>query len=225
MSAAITPTGIIQELVSLSGVGVSPDGAFITYVRTKYSKDSGKKESQVWIADIDGGNRRQLTYVGGANANPIWAPDSSKIAFTSSREGDKPGSIAILPIAAGGEAKVIQSHLATPVVLKWSPDGTKIAYTVAIDPENPNETPRDPKAPAKVRVVSQIDYKTDGIGYRGETRFQLFILDLETGESRQVTSGLRDILHPTWSPDGKTIAATVLDGAPHLSKLGLIDVA
>ena len=219
----LTITRLVQDRVQLSNLALAPDGQTFAYVRQTYNKESSKKESQIWLADADGANRRQITFVGAGNGNPAWSPDGKTLAYTTHREGDeKPFAIALLPMN-GGEARLVKKHAMPILSLAWSPDGARIAYPLPVDPENPDETPRDPKAPAKMRLVRQNDYKLDGIGYRGETRNQLFVLDVASGESRQLTKGLHDIMNPRWSPDGKTIAASEWQGNPLAVTLALID--
>ena len=54
----------------------SPDGRMITFVSTR----SGAAE--VWVANADGSNPRQLTHIAAHIASyPKWSPDGTKIAF------------------------------------------------------------------------------------------------------------------------------------------------
>jgi len=52
----------------------SPDGRRIAYVA----------EGQLWIADVDGANRRQLAKLTGGASGPVWSPVGDRIAFVSS---------------------------------------------------------------------------------------------------------------------------------------------
>ncbi|HEU0164293.1 MAG TPA: S9 family peptidase, partial [Thermomicrobiales bacterium] len=104
-----------------------------------------------------------------------------------------------------------------------SPDGKTIAYTLNVDPENPEETPLDPKAPAKVRVVRNADYKFDGAGYRGQTKTQVFTLDVASGTKKQLTSAQVDHMNLCWSPDGKNLAVTLWFDGPFSTAIALID--
>jgi dipeptidyl aminopeptidase/acylaminoacyl peptidase len=224
MAQPISPDVAIFEIPTLAGAVVSPDGTRIVWTRTHVSRETKKAETQIWVSAIDGSGARQLTHVGTANSEPVWSPDGSSLAFTTKRDGDKPNAIALLPFD-GGEARLLVSSAKPMSGLAFSPDGSQIAFTRPVDPENPEETPRDPKAPAAVRVVKRIDYKQDGIGFVNDVRSQLFVLDVASGEARQLTSAPRDHARPTWSPDGTKIAVTLPIQNGMRDQLGVVDVA
>lgn len=56
----------------------SPDGSLIIY------SVSGE-DSQIWVMDGDGSNKKQLTQ-DGSNKNPFFSPDGNRIAFISDRD-------------------------------------------------------------------------------------------------------------------------------------------
>src|SRR6266571_4501182 len=51
----------------------SPDGKHVAYVA----------DDQLWIADADGSNRRQLTRLNGGATGLVWSPIGDRVAFTS----------------------------------------------------------------------------------------------------------------------------------------------
>jgi dipeptidyl aminopeptidase/acylaminoacyl peptidase len=224
MSSRITPSRAVFELPALSAAQISPAGDRIAWVRTQVNKETGKSESQIWLANADGSGKRQLTQVGTGNSQPTWSPDGATIAYVSRRDGDHPVAIALLGFD-GGESKVLTTHSGAVTNLAWSPDGTTIAYNTSVDPENPNETPRDVKAPAAVRVVKRIDYKQDGFGYLNDVRAQVFLLTVASGERKQLTSELVDHVGPIWSPDGTKLAIGLPIRNGLRSRLGILDVA
>jgi len=224
MSLPISPDAAIFDIPTIGAAVVSPDGTKIAWTRTQVSRETRKSGTQIWISGADGSGARQLTHVGTANTEPTWSPDGATLAFVTQRDGDKPFAIALLPFA-GGEATLLVTSAKPLSGLALSPDGSHIAFTKPVDPENPDETPRDPKAPAPVRVVKRIDYKQDGIGFVNDVRAQLFVANVATGETRQLTSAARDHAKPSWSPDGAQIAVTmpILNGMR--DQLGIVDVA
>jgi dipeptidyl aminopeptidase/acylaminoacyl peptidase len=52
----------------------SPNGKRVAYVA----------KNQLWVADANGGNRKQLTTLSGGASGPVWAPTGDRIAFVSS---------------------------------------------------------------------------------------------------------------------------------------------
>jgi dipeptidyl aminopeptidase/acylaminoacyl peptidase len=59
---------------------------------------------------------------------------------------------------------------------------------------------------AAPRVIRDLRYKLDGIGFFDERRLHIFTVDIESGAETQVTDGDSHDEHPAWSPDGGQIA-------------------
>ncbi len=225
MSNPISPDHAAFDLPVLSSASVSPDERHILYVLTLGDRETQKHDSQIWLADVDGSNRRRLTWTHPSNHSPVWSPAGDQIAYVSTGDGGghHPHAINLLPLN-GGEVRVLVRHEPSPHALAWSPDGATIAYSLAVDPNNPNETPRDTHAPIPVRVTRRIDYKQDDFGYFNNVRSQIFLLDIASGKRRSLTSEPRDHEHPTWSHDGETLAVNLPSDNGVQGAIGLIDV-
>jgi len=221
MPAPLTAKSVIYDLPSPGDPDVSPDGRNLTYTLGVVDGQAKKATSQVWICGVDGSNARRLTWNGDRNRSARWSPDGAQLAFVSDRV-EKNG-LFVMPME-GGEARELCRH-ANPIGdVAWSPDGKRIAYTSLVDPANPNGEKPAPDAPPPVRVTSRIDYKQDNRGYLGDARMQVFVVDVATGERRQVTSEAIDHGSPQWSPDGASLAIrTSVDNGmvSHLQVLSL----
>ncbi len=223
MAEGLTPEALIYDFSLAGDPQISPDGTRIVYVLTKGDKEKQKQLSDIWMCDLDGANARRLTRSGEKNGAPRWSPDGSKLAFVSDRV--KKSGIFVLDGDQPGDARELTRHAQAVTDLAWSPDGKQIAYTTFFDPENPDENEDDPDAPPKPRVTRRIDYKQDGLGYLNDKRIQVFLVDVDSGERRKLTSELVDHISPRWSPNGKTIAVDVPNRNGMNAQLGLIDVA
>ncbi|MGD9958056.1 serine hydrolase [Nocardioides sp.] len=190
----------LTDLAVPSQPALSPDGAQLAYVLRTLDAEADRPVDQLWLVGTAGGSPRRLTS-GTSDCAPAWAPNGSRLAFLRAQDG--PAQIWLLP-AAGGEptrATHLELGAATPV---WSPDGTRIAFTAPVDPA--------PRGSGPI-VTDRLDYQADGAGMFGAIRSQVHVLDVATGECRQLTEGPEHAGEPAWSPDGHTLAFTRRVGA------------
>jgi dipeptidyl aminopeptidase/acylaminoacyl peptidase len=190
---------------------ISPDGLHVVYTLTEADPETKKESTQLWLCDTDGDSRRQITHDGRTNRGARWSPDGSRIAFTSDRVEDY--GIFVMSLA-GGDPEEVTRHRQAIADLAWSPDGTQLAYVTDFDRDDPDEEPQDDQDSPPVRVTSRLDYKVDGLGYRGDKRKQVFVVDVESGSRRRLTGDVQDYASPVWSPDGTIVSAqrSVPDG-------------
>lgn len=80
--------------------------------------------SEIWTADLDGGNAVNLTAMGGAPATgyPHWSPDGKQIVFHSN------GDVHVVP-SAGGKARNLTIHPAQDAFPSFSRDGKWIYFS------------------------------------------------------------------------------------------------
>src|SRR5215471_1043019 len=201
----LTPHALVYDLASASDAQLSPDGSSLLYSVSVADEKTDRGTSQIWLADRDGAHARRLTFTGERNRNARWSPDGRSIAFVSDRAAGH-SALCVLPIDGPGEARELTRHRPFITGLQWSPDASVIAYTVNLDPDNPDEDPREGRT-APVRVTRRLDYKQDNRGYLGDVRSQVFVVDVASGERQRLTSSQHDLLNPQWSPDGRTLAA------------------
>ena len=183
---------------------ISPDGSRIVYVLRTADRDADQDTRSLWQVDTAGGKPRQLTR-GTGDVAPTWSPDGTRIAFLRAQDG--PAQLWLLP-ADGGEPEQVTTlplGAGTPV---WRPDGTEIAFSAPVDlvaEEGDDDAARSRRAAAPV-VADRLDFKADGAGLLRTLRKHVHVLDVTTGEVRQVTSGDWHAGDPAWSPDGAQLA-------------------
>jgi Tol biopolymer transport system component len=86
----------------------------------------GEMNSDVFVADADGSNAKNLTNHPAFDGWPAWSPDGTQIAFASNRRS----SYQIFAMNAdGSQVRLIANTEGRATAPKWSPDGKTILFT------------------------------------------------------------------------------------------------
>jgi len=105
---------------------ISPDGSKIVFYSNRPHGDAASRKYELFVADADGRNLRQLTYLNRATSGPCWSPDGDKIIFTSEFESSH-AEVYVINIDGSGLCRLTDSEF-TKAYPVYSPDGRKIIY-------------------------------------------------------------------------------------------------
>jgi Tol biopolymer transport system component len=77
------PLGVVGEidLDGLNTVDLSPDGKHVAVMRSPNSN------TDIWLLDTARGIPTRFTFDAAIDAQPVWAPDGSRVVFSSNRKG------------------------------------------------------------------------------------------------------------------------------------------
>src|SRR4051812_45689774 len=97
-----------EDLWRLKRVGapaVSPDGKWVVVAVTEPAYDAKDQSADLWLMAADGGVApRKITQTKAPETGAKWSPDSSRLAFSSKRDGDEAAQIYVINLVRGGEA-------------------------------------------------------------------------------------------------------------------------
>jgi Tol biopolymer transport system component len=102
---------------------VSPDGTKLLYMEHSL-------RNHIWVVNIDGTNRQQLTQYGDSNESPIWSPDGSQIAFARLSDPADPDSL----IGSGFKIYVMNANGSDLHILGPRPGGlsNRLVYDLSV---------------------------------------------------------------------------------------------
>jgi dipeptidyl aminopeptidase/acylaminoacyl peptidase len=111
--------------------------------------------------------------------------------------------------ADGGEPRRLCEHPLGAEAFAWSPDSTRIAYIARVPEPGRYGTDKDvPPEKEPPRRITTFQYRLDNLGFTGDRRPQVFVIDAltEDAEPFQLTRGDYEHGDPAWSPDSAVVA-------------------
>lgn len=144
-------------------------------------------EFDIYTANVDGTDIQPLITGPGYDAEATVSPKGDRIVFTSTRDGDPEIYSAAID---GSDIRRLTSTKGYDGGPFFSPDGTKIVYR-ANHPEGDEEL-------AKYEEIRKE-------GLVRPTRLELFVMDADGKNPKQITDNGKANFGPFWHPDGKRI--------------------
>jgi dipeptidyl aminopeptidase/acylaminoacyl peptidase len=199
------------DMESVSNPELSPDGTEIVYARTWIDKMNDKRETDLWIMNVNGTQNRFLIRGG----SPTWSPDGTRIAYTA--QGEPKGSQIFVKYKGTEGSTQITRVEKSPSNITWSPDGQWIAFTMIVPAKNPWPVkipgkPEGAKWTEEPRFINNLVYRRDRVGFLEEGYLHIFVVPSGGGTPRQVTQGDWDHGNSgiSWTRDGKEIVFSSL---------------
>ena len=174
----------------------SPDGKRIAF--TAFFAATGyNSEDAIYIMDANGENLFTLTKGLSNLALPAWSPDAKQIAFQGTLKGSANSSDIFIINPDGTNLINLTSSPSVDSGPNWSPDGKSIVF-------------------ASDRTYQQ------GVagGVSQPDSYEIYVMDANGDNVRQLTSNKQIDAFPKWSPDGQWIVFQKEDNIYLMDKEG-----
>jgi tricorn protease len=188
----------------LTNIALSPTGKRVAV----------ESRGEIFTIPADKGDVRNLTNSSGsADRDPAWSPDGKSVSYFS----DKSGEYKLIIEAQDGLTPPREIDLPKPThyyTASWSPDSKKLLYSdtnlkvwvLDIASGQAKVVGNDPwMVPSRtLNPVWSPDSKWVAYSSRLRSLYHaIFVSNVETGESKQITDGLADSVWPAWDSSGK----------------------
>lgn len=168
----ITNTSRYDEIMP----AVSPNGATVVYMKAEHYDFT---TNELWSADSDGSNAKQLTNNNSADGHADFSPDSRHIVYVSWRDGNE--ELYLMDIVSGEDRRITFNN-ASDNDPDWSPDGEYISF----------------KSTRAYTDSSEAEFL--------DIRYEIFEMDTAGNNIMRLTNDSLSDHDPDYSPNGYDIA-------------------
>ena len=177
---------------------------------------------QLWVMNADGSGRKAVSNVEGGIGGFLFSPDEKRVVMIGSVKYNRTAQD-IYPDLPKATGRVIDdlmykhwdewvTEIPHPLVGEF--DGSNVTGVTDIMQDEPYEAPMKPFggiesfawSPDGSKLI-YVSRKKTGMDYALSTNSDLYLYDIETKETKNITEGMMGYdTNPTFSPDGKYVA-------------------
>jgi tricorn protease len=202
---------------------LSPDGKQLLFTREGapwWRKGyRGSEASQIWLYDLESKEFRRLLADDSGCCWPLWKPDGKGVYYVSARSGSF--NLWQHDLDASDDKQLTHFHDDSVVFPCLSRDGSTLVFRYLfdlycyhpgkdgsprkIDIRHDSDPIKDRIERRALREASEAAFTADGLEIAFIAGGDLWVMDTELREPRQVTATAEEEKHPVFSPDGQSL--------------------
>jgi dipeptidyl aminopeptidase/acylaminoacyl peptidase len=189
----------------------SPDGRWLAFRGERLDRLEGHALGRICLVGADGSGMRQITDGPNDDSEPRWSPDGVRLSFRSDREAKGKHQVYVLDTEVPAEARKLTSLPGVVEWHRWSADGARMLVGLAGTSAEQADALGSGTLGGEQDVpgwVPQIESSEDA----EDERRSLWLIQVETGETRRISPDSRNVWEADWCGDGHAVAITS-DGA------------
>jgi len=220
----------IFDIEYISSPEISHQGDKILFLRNFNDIMTDKNLSNLWLVNFDGSDMRPIT-TGNHNASsPKWSHSGKMFTYKFNEEGKSQLYLYNLENNSTQKLTNMQSSIGN---VEWSPDDKYLLFNSFVESAESRliKMPKKPKGADWNSPPIEIDdmvYRYDGGGYKRSGNNQIFILPVEGGTPRQVSSLDKNPGSAVWLGSDKLLFSANLhddsDFEPNNSEIHVLDI-
>jgi len=225
---SLLPAAVLT-LLALSGGTAQAWPGLNGYMVYGSNRTGSQFSDDIYVSPLDVETPKQLTFRRADDGQPAWSPDGRRLAFKTAQFGSN--QLAVINADGTGETLLTRTFRFSEGQPAWSTDAKRLLYRRT--PENPlvqnadtwvldvEASAKDPTQPVTQPVLLRTgderypSYSPDGtqIAFRGDLDLvepsgdeEIYVMNADGTNVRQLTSNADFDSAPSWSPDGREIA-------------------
>ena len=202
----------LYQLKDISSIDVSHSANLMVYSVSSVDEKKDRYRNDIWLLDLNKNKEKILLKGNHWVGKTRFSPDDTLLGYLAPGRGKYADYQQIWTINTKNLVKRQITRLKANINdFEWSPDGKKMVLVVESKASDEKTKKTSIKTPEPI-VIDRYHFKQDGNDFLGDERQHLYLLDIKSRTTKQLTKGSSNEILPSWSPDSKKIAYVTKTG-------------
>ena len=202
----------LNQLKDISSIDVSHSANLMVYSVSSVDEKKDRYRNDIWLLDLNKNKEKILLKGNHWVGKTSFSPDDILLGYLAPGRGKYADYQQIWTINTKNLVKRQITRLKANINdFEWSPDGKKIILVAESKASDEKTKKTSIKTPEPI-VIDRYHFKQDGNDFLGDERQHLYLLDINSRTTKQLTKGSSNEFLPSWSPDNKKIAYVTKTG-------------